>query len=232
MTKNIWNISMQLLVSNMLEKGARIVFSLFLSVYIWQNTWDIKTVALFNIYFLLLHLVGFLGASFFVKSWYKKVINHIWFLGLIFSYILVILLWDSIIYYIYPIAWIVWIFNGMYHMNYNASQFEFTTFENRGNFEGLKKALKTITKIILPSIFGVLISLHSINLAFGFGILLFSGGAIYLFDFELISFMAKQESLNEFSIYIHGWVSVLIYPLFALHILAAINHQIFGVLDE
>ncbi len=67
---------------------------------------------------------------------------------------------------------------------------------------------------------------------FGFGILMFSGGAIYLFDFELISFMAKQESLNEFSIYVHSWVSVLIYPLFALHIFAAIYHQIFGVLDE
>ncbi len=66
----------------------------------------------------------------------------------------------------------------------------------------------------------------------GLGILLFSGGAIYLFDFELGSFMTKQEALSEYAIYVHGWISVLIYPLFALHISAAIYHQVFGVLDE
>ena len=61
----------------------------------------------------------------------------------------------------------------------------------------------------------------------------YSGSNIAFFRlFEFPVLMARDESLYDLSRMIHYVLSVVIYPLFAIHISAAIYHQLFGVLDD
>lgn len=50
--------------------------------------------------------------------------------------------------------------------------------------------------------------------------------------FELPVIFSENSFLHGISIDTHVFLSIVIYPLFAIHISAAIYHQIFGVLDE
>lgn len=63
--------------------------------------------------------------------------------------------------------------------------------------------------------------------------LLSDGAGIAFFSvFETTALMQKQPALHAFSSAIHYTLSIVIYPLFAMHISAAIYHQLFGVLDD
>jgi cytochrome b561 len=61
----------------------------------------------------------------------------------------------------------------------------------------------------------------------------FAGSGIPFFDlFELPALLDKHDEFYSLSASIHFVLSIVIYPLFAIHISAAIYHQIFGVLDD
>lgn len=63
--------------------------------------------------------------------------------------------------------------------------------------------------------------------------LVFAGSAIPFFDlFELPLPIDKHDGLRELFNSAHYVLSIVIYPLFAIHISAAIYHQLFGVLDD
>ncbi len=63
--------------------------------------------------------------------------------------------------------------------------------------------------------------------------LFFAGHDIPFFSFfKIPAFMDNNEFLYEASNGIHYALSIIIYPLFAIHISVAIYHQLFGVLDE
>lgn len=65
-------------------------------------------------------------------------------------------------------------------------------------------------------------------------IMLFTGGEpVHFFGlFELPAFMDKNESFNDLAIDTHAFISIVIYPMFAVHITAAMYHQIFGLIDD
>jgi cytochrome b561 len=63
--------------------------------------------------------------------------------------------------------------------------------------------------------------------------LCFAGYSFSFFNlFEVSAFMNKNDFLSESSKIIHYVLSIVIYPLFSIHISAAIYHQLFGVLDH
>lgn len=67
----------------------------------------------------------------------------------------------------------------------------------------------------------------------GLLILLSSGEAVHFFDWlAWPPLFAKADALHETVRGLHYLVSVMIYPLFAVHITAAIYHQIFGLVEE
>lgn len=67
----------------------------------------------------------------------------------------------------------------------------------------------------------------------GIVMLVTAGKPIQLFNlFELIPFIEKHTWLNNFTLNIHLFISIMIYPLLATHISAAIYHQIFGLTDD
>ena len=67
----------------------------------------------------------------------------------------------------------------------------------------------------------------------GLASLISGGSAIPFFGvFEIPAFSDRHDDLHDLFTETHHFISVLIYPLFAVHITAAIYHQIFGVLDN
>jgi cytochrome b561 len=63
--------------------------------------------------------------------------------------------------------------------------------------------------------------------------LIYAGSGIPFFGlFELPALTDKHSELHDIFTSIHHVLSIVIYPLFALHISAAIYHQLFGVLDD
>ena len=79
------------------------------------------------------------------------------------------------------------------------------------------------------SIYVILIS----QCLLGLLILLSSGKPVHFFDwFALPPLFDKAAAFHKAVEGYHYLVSVMIYPLFAVHITAAIYHQIFGLVDE
>jgi cytochrome b561 len=67
----------------------------------------------------------------------------------------------------------------------------------------------------------------------GIAMLITTGKPLQLFNlFELMPFIEKNTLLNNFALNIHLFISIMIYPLLAIHISAAIYHQIFGLTDD
>jgi len=67
----------------------------------------------------------------------------------------------------------------------------------------------------------------------GILILITMGKPLYIFNlFELAPLIERHTSLNNFALNIHHLISIMIYPLLAIHISAAIYHQIFGLTDD
>lgn len=67
----------------------------------------------------------------------------------------------------------------------------------------------------------------------GILLLLTSGEVFHFFDlFELPALLEKTSPLHETVLGVHYLISIMIYPLFAIHISAAIYHQIFGLIEE
>lgn len=50
--------------------------------------------------------------------------------------------------------------------------------------------------------------------------------------FSTVPGLLDSTAAYDLAITIHNFISILIYPLFLVHIVAAIYHQIFGVIDE
>ena len=67
----------------------------------------------------------------------------------------------------------------------------------------------------------------------GISSLIFSGKGIAFFSiFTIPTFLTEQKLYLELSNTLHYVISIVIYPLFAIHISAAIYHQLFGVVDD
>jgi cytochrome b561 len=63
--------------------------------------------------------------------------------------------------------------------------------------------------------------------------LIFAGSEIPFFELIAIPALTeKHDELHSFFSSIHYVISIVIYPLFAIHISSAIYHQLFGVLDD
>jgi cytochrome b561 len=59
------------------------------------------------------------------------------------------------------------------------------------------------------------------------------GKPLYIFNlFELIPLIERHTTFNTFALNTHQFISIMIYPLLAIHISAAIYHQIFGLTDD
>jgi cytochrome b561 len=67
----------------------------------------------------------------------------------------------------------------------------------------------------------------------GILMLLTSGETLHFFNiFALPPLLEKANPIRETVLGFHYLISIMIYPLFAVHITAAIYHQVFGLVEE
>lgn len=171
------NRTIKLLISNILFRSATLVSQIFLNIFLFKNTNNISLVALFNIILLTTQLFSFTFFARIVKFWYRNITHIISLIWLSFVYLNLVILWNSILnYYIFLAIWI-WFFSWMYWITYNNNEFDLTTISNRWNFQWLKKSLKTLTAIIIPSLIGTIIWLNYLwygyEIAFSLWVILF-----------------------------------------------------------
>jgi len=152
--------ALRVLFWNIFARSWRLVFTIFLNIFIWKKTWDIKIVSLWNIVYLTTHTFSFIFFSKIVKIWYRRIMNFIGLVWLSIVYLLIAILWKEIINYIYFVAFFIWFFNWIYWINFHSNQFDLTTFKNRWNFEWIKKSLNILSKILIPSLIWTIITLN------------------------------------------------------------------------
>lgn len=150
--------AIKILFSNFFLRSARIIYYVFLNVYIWKNTQDIQLIAIFNLIYVTTHIIWFFIAAPFAKKGYNKLLHFISIFWLTLLYLSVLILGDNLIDYLLLFSAIMWFFNGIYWINYHLVQFEVTNFHNRWNFAWLKTALVQISTIVIPSVIGFLIT--------------------------------------------------------------------------
>ena len=93
----------------------------------------------------------------------------------------------------------------------------------------IRKWQKYTARSLHLSIYFVVISQSLIGLLNLFS----SGNGLVFFSFfETAALMQENVALYELSKSLHYSLSIAIYPLFFIHISAAIYHQLFGVLDD
>jgi YQGE family putative transporter len=153
MTNHIKDISIKkILIANILFRWWTLVSQIFLNIFLFKNTNDIWLVALFNIILLTTQLFSFTYFAKIVKFGYRNITHVVWLIGLCLVYSSLIILWASIVdYYILLAIWI-WFFSWIYWIWYNNNEFDLTSIANRWNFQWLKKSLKTLISIIIPSL--------------------------------------------------------------------------------
>ncbi len=163
----------KLLASNSFLRWGRMMVSLFINIYLWQETQDIQIIALYNIFILFFHSVWYFWWSYLVKFWLRNLTNALAYLWAIISYIFCIVFLDVIVDFIYYFAAFNGICTGLYYSNHAINLFDASHFKNRWNIEWLKKSIKIINKLVYPLVFGFLISTYSITTGFILWIILF-----------------------------------------------------------
>lgn len=93
--------------------------------------------------------------------------------------------------------------------------------------------IKTWQKLVAISLHRSIYIIIIAQCGLGILMLLTSGEAIHLFNvFELAPLLEKASPIHATVLGFHYLISVMIYPLFAVHITAAIHHQIFGLVED
>lgn len=163
----------RLLAGNLFLRGGKIVFSIFFNIYIWKETKDIQLIAVFNMMILSAHLIGFVIWTYFVRKSYSRGVSAVWFLWLVWGFSFMYFTLEQVKeLYIYYGA-IFWFFVGMYYSAQNVRIFSATSFKNRGNYQGVRKSLDTLAKMLYPLIIWWVIAFYDIKMALIFWIIVY-----------------------------------------------------------
>jgi len=69
--------TIRILIGNVCVKSGKTIFQIFLNIFIWKQTQDIQAVALFNLIYLITHMVFFTAFAPIVKKGYRNFL-HFW----------------------------------------------------------------------------------------------------------------------------------------------------------
>lgn len=199
MTNSIKNIeAKKLLISNMCFRWGRYITTIFVNLYILSLVNSISFLALFNIIYLFWHLLWFISISPTIKYKNRKFFLFLWILIQILSYIILLLFSENILNFAFFFAFIIGIWWGFYWAVFNINEFDSTNKKNRWNFQWIKKVLKNIMTIFIPTLCWYLIiqNWYNLGLEFVFFIALLSN--IWALYFWNISF--KHSTYKPFQI--------------------------------
>ncbi len=143
--------------------------SIFLNIYIWKETWDLKIVALFNIILLFFMTIFFVVIGWIIKNKYRRFLYFFACLWEALTFLVLAILGKESINYIYFIAIFQWIFAWAYRVIHHTNQIDNTKVANRWNFEWTLRSLVMILKFWTPIIAGFIIS----SFSYGYNIIFF-----------------------------------------------------------
>jgi YQGE family putative transporter len=144
--------AIRILIWNVLVKSAKNVFQIFLNIYIWKQTQDIQTIAIFNLVYLSTHMVFFTAFAPIVKRGYRNTLHVFSLVWFAWVYLWIMYLWESSLDHLIAIPIAIWFFNSIYWINFHNTQLDLTTHANRWNFEWLRKSMSTVASIITPTL--------------------------------------------------------------------------------
>ena len=183
MTNHISFIAKKLLISNIFFRAGNIITKIFVNIYILKSTWDLRIVAGFSLMLLFFHLFSYTLFSWLVKYGYKNISHIFSIFGTVTIYLFFVFFPEQIGEYALYIGWVIWFFSGIYWCVFNNHQFDLTLPKNRGNFEWLKKSLRTVVTLIVPILAGSIITLN--YLWFGYQSVFLLGALFYFISWVL-----------------------------------------------
>lgn len=177
MTKITRRKIQQLLISHTFLEIGKSTFILFMSVFIWEVTNEVRPVVIYNVTYLLTHVLSFGLCASFVKQKNPNLVRSIGLIFFSFASIYIYLLGESAVGNVVLVAILLGISNGMYYMGYQVLRFDFTSQKNRGKYMGSEKGLKIGVNIIMPVFLGWIISMDFFN--FGYSNIFALGAVSY-----------------------------------------------------
>jgi MFS transporter, YQGE family, putative transporter len=162
----------RLLISHNTFYFGRAFLDVFLNILIWDQTSDIKLVALFNIGRLVAHCSAFFIFGQYVKGANNTLVKNIGLFNYAFAALLISLFKEFFLSQTLILGLMMGLFNGMYWINYQTIRFDLTNKLNRAKYVGWENGLKIVSGIVIPIIGGALLAYLPVGL--GFYSLLFS----------------------------------------------------------
>ncbi|MEJ8554327.1 MFS transporter [Tepidibacter sp. Z1-5] len=139
-----------LLIVSGLFTLAKGLSNVFVNIFLWKKSNDFILISQYN----LIQYI-FLPIAFTIAGWLAKKRNGVWALriGIVFYilfFILIILIKDNIIKYIYPLGILFGIAGGFYWLAFDVLSFDFTSTNNRDSFNGYNGFIAGISSAIAP----------------------------------------------------------------------------------
>ncbi len=151
----------KILIWHLFFRLGSLLSSIFLNIYIFKQTWDLKIVALFNIILLFFMTIFFVVIGWIIKNKYRRFLYFFACLWNALTFLFLAILWKHSIEYIYIFAIFFWIFAWAYRVIHHTNQIDNTKIANRWKFEGTLRSLVMILKLLTPIIAGFIISSFS-----------------------------------------------------------------------
>ncbi len=168
----------RLLSSHILFYSGRILFDVYLNIFIWKTTNDLSLVALFNFLFFFSHSISFTIFSSLVKKGRMQFPRKLSLVFFILIYFIVGILGEQTMDYLIPLGICLGLINGLYWISYQILRFDFTNKENRGNFTGLERGGRIAAGIVMPFFGGLVITMNYFGL--GYSNIFFLGTFLFL----------------------------------------------------
>ncbi|MBI4099845.1 MFS transporter [Candidatus Microgenomates bacterium] len=147
-----------LLLCSQLTRFASPFIGLFLNLFLWRETADLKTLIFFNAALFVGLPLGFIVNGLALKKLGIKQLFQFSFLTQIIFPLLIVLLKTSVLSYIYPLALINSFGAAFYWANLNYLTFNLNTDKNRGYFIGLDFSIGSFIGIVAPILAGFIVS--------------------------------------------------------------------------
>lgn len=168
--------------------------NVFVNVFLWKKSNDFIIIAQYN----LMHYI-FLPFSFLAAGWLSKKKNGIWALRIgivlfILFFLLILILRNNVLDYIYPIGILYGIAAGFYWLAFQVLTFDFTSTNNRDTFYGFNGCICGIANALAPFTAAYIIEKNKDM----FGYLIVFGISLTLFVILiLVSLMLHSEHYGD-----------------------------------
>lgn len=187
-----------LIISNGFWDFTRYMFRIFMSLYLWTLTEDLRTIAIFEITWLAAHLTVFTIAAPLAKKNYSRQIRQVGMVGMLVTMGIMLWLQNAVIDNLLLLGTLYGVFNGLYWLGYHVFSLDFTNTKNRGNFTGITQALRITAALIGPVVLGYLIANDSLNIGYGWTFIL--GMVSLLFALYFSNTSSSVKTKQEFHI--------------------------------